>query len=171
MRSPRSRRLACFALCAAVAGCDGPATLTQRLTGEWVGRPESAAERVAREWPTGAPAEGDPPDPELEAAIRAEPPSDIETLADQRVTMRLLADGSAELSLEGASSQSGVWVVEAGEGRRAMLDLTTSPEADGGEAVRRRFVVEFLDSEGFTLREQGADRRFGRLLFLPANPP
>lgn len=173
---PNLRWLLLVALVA--TGCDGPATVAQRLTGEWVGRPESAAERTVREWPTR---KADPDNPEIAEAAAAAPPTDLEAFPDVRVQMRLDASGAAELSLAGGDPLTGQWVVTPIEGRRAVLEIAVvkdpnkgnaeddnSPEgADPGDALKsRRFDVELLaDGKGFVLREQGADRRFGRLIF------
>ena len=164
--SPRSL-LGIVLAAAGLVGCDGPLTLSQRLEGKWVGRPETATERVTREWPTGQPDADAPADPELERALRETPPTDLEAFGNVAVSMRLSLGGQAELTL-GGGTQSGVWSVEAGEGARAVLDLAVSPSGGAEGRVRRRYVVDFVDTGGFTLSEQGADRRFGRLLFEPA---
>lgn len=144
-----------------MAGCDGPTSLAQRLKGEWIGRPETIAERTVREWPTG-PVDED--DSLLVEALADALPTDLEAAPDAQVQMRLDEAGEAELSLGGASPVKGQWVVTPIDGRRGMLEIT--PETADGAAQRRRFDVEFLPKgTAFVLREQGADGRFGRLLF------
>lgn len=147
----------------AVAGCDGTLTYGQRLAGEWVGRPETASERTVREWPTRA---IDPDDPEIAEAAAAAPATDLEAFAGVAVRMKFSESGEAEMSLVGDVPLKGLWSVTPLEGRRGILEIETLADDDGLGAVRRRFEVEFLrEGEGFVLREQGADRRFGRLLF------
>lgn len=152
---------------AAFAGCGGPITLAQQATGEWVGRPESARERIEREWPGGAP-EDPASDPEYAAALADAPTTDLENRSDVVIRMRLGVSGTAELSLDGDRMRRGRWSLEPLEGGRALLDLALEPEgapSDAGEEPRR-FELAFHDAgKRITLREQGADRRFGRLLF------
>ncbi|TWT94785.1 hypothetical protein Pla108_36340 [Botrimarina colliarenosi] len=162
------RRLAPLLLLFAAAttlGCGGSLSLPQRLAGDWVGRPESAAERTTREWPTG---DLDPDDPEIAAAAAATPPTDLEAFADVRVELRLGDSGDARLTLAGGEPLVGKWKATSVEGRRALLEIGVERTGDEEPTLEsRRFDIELLPrGEGFVLREQGADRRFGRLLFL-----
>ncbi|MEQ8847256.1 hypothetical protein [Botrimarina sp.] len=196
MKRPCSphRRLGCLAALAlaALAGCGGATPKAQRVVGVWTGRPESAAERVVREWPRSSPDTPiDPADAEVAAAVADEPPTDLESAAGVRVQMRLGAEGDATLALADQPPLAGTWSLIPQEGRRALLDIeltapaeapprseedgpngdeTPLPESAGDPTERRRFEIEFLQrGRGFVLREAGADRRFGRLLFTPAD--
>lgn len=179
------------------AGCDTKLTKSQRIVGEWVGRPETAAERVVREWPRATPDTlVDPDDQQVATAVADEPPTDLEEATGVRIAMRLTDDGKAQLSLRGDEPRRGTWELEPLDGRRAVLSIEVDkpepePPAEGNPpnapdedptasnknknasarpAERRRFDIEFLaPGPGFVLREAGADRRFGRLLFLPAD--
>lgn len=153
---------------AGLVGCDGPATFSQRLTGEWVGRPESAYERVVREWPTR---DLDPDNPEIAAAAAAAPPADLEAFSDVRVEIKFEESGTVTMSLNGEASLTGEWAVTPLEGRRAMLELAVQRESTGQQpnatTESRRFDLQWLPEGGaFVLREQASDRRFGRLIFL-----
>ncbi len=156
-----------------MAGCDAPLSLSQQISGDWVGRPESAAERTIREWPTR---ELDPDDPEIAKAAAATPPTDLESFDGLRVELTLDDSGAARMSLVGGPSSAqapplvGKWSLSAAEGRRAVLEIGVERGEVDGEMTfeTRRFDLEVLrpvDGEGFVLREQNADRRFGRLLF------
>lgn len=182
-RPPVPRRLALLCL-AALSGCEAPMSLSQQISGDWVGRPESAAERTIREWPTR---ELDPDDPEIAKAAAATPPTDLQSFDSLRVELSLDDSGAARLTFAGAPSQAkdptlvGKWSLSSAEGHRAVLEISVERGEVDGEMTfeTRRFDVEVLrpaDGAGFVLREQNADRRFGRLLFRrpgdvsPANP-
>lgn len=167
MNRPALPRL--LSLCAAVLllGCDTPLSLSQQLDGAWVGRPESAAERTVREWPTR---EADPDDPEIAEAAAATPPTDLESFSSVRVEVELNDSGKAKLTLAGAEPLVGKWSLSSVEGRRGVLEIKVERGVVDGEPTfeTRRFDIEALkpiDGEGFVLREQNADRRYGRLLF------
>lgn len=154
-----------------LTGCDGPMTLRQRLVGEWVGRPESGAERVLREWPgrRGADGQVDPEDPGVVAAVEKAPATDLEVADAVEVQMQIRELGGAEMTLVGETPLEGTWTLEAVEGRRAQLEIAIAIE-DEDDPLRRRFEIEFLrEGEGFVMHESGADPRFGRLLFSPKN--
>lgn len=158
-RTPLALAAATLAL---AVGCDAPLSFAQRLEGEWVGRPEPAAERIVREWPTRA---TNPDDPEIARAAAAAPPTDLERVAAGEVLLEFLPGGSARLALEGEQRLQGEWRVVASDGRRGVLELSVDRGSNARET--RRFDLEqLIDAEGFVLREQGADRQFGRLLFL-----
>ncbi|QDT70311.1 hypothetical protein MalM25_32570 [Planctomycetes bacterium MalM25] len=161
------------ALALGLAGCDGTQSISQRLAGEWVGRPETIAERTLREWPGRLVDDTiDAQHPEVAAAIAKAPPTDLEQYAPEvEVTLELLEDGAARMAMAGEEALEGRWSLTPVEGRRAQLEIQiTKPAAgEGGEAesLRRRFEIVLLrEGEGFVLREQGADQRYGRLLFL-----
>lgn len=156
-----------------VVGCDGPLTVSQRLAGEWVGRPETAAERTLREWPGRRGEDGnvDPENPEIVAAIEKALATDLEAVGPMAIQMRLDELGSATLELNGQQALEGIWSLTAVEGRRAQLEVSIDADGEseaeaGAEPTRRRFTIEFLRTgEAFVLQEIGADPRFGRLLF------
>lgn len=158
-------RLAPCLIALVAMGCDGPTSLAQKLTGDWVGRPETIAERTVREWPT---ATVDEDDPLLVEALADAKPTDLEAATDVRVQMRLGDAGEAKLTLGGTRPITGEWSVTPIDGRRGLLEITPAADGEEGETSprRHRYEVEFLPEGGsFVLREQGADGRFGRLLF------
>jgi hypothetical protein len=184
MNRPPLRRLLTALCIAALNGCDAPQSLSQQISGDWVGRPESAAERIVREWPTR---ELNPDDPEIAKTAAATPPTDLESFDSVRVELSLDDSGAARLSFGGSPSQTegpplvGRWSLSSAEGRRAVLEIGVQRGEVDGEMTfeTRRFDIEVLrpvDGEGFVLREQNADRRFGRLIFrrpgdiAPSNP-
>jgi hypothetical protein len=167
MNRPALQRLLPFVFAALLLGCDTPLSLSQQLDGAWVGRPESAAERTVREWPTR---EADPDDPEIAEAAAATPPTDLESFSRVRVELELNDSGQAKLTLAGDKPLVGEWALSSVEGRRGVLEIRVERgEVDGEQTFEtRRFDIEALkpiDGEGFVLREQNADRRYGRLLF------
>jgi hypothetical protein len=124
------------------------------------------------------------------AQVDAVPPTTLEQFASVRVNLALMPRSKARLTLEGGegggSPLAATWKASAGEGGAAVLELTVdrSPDdalstserdGDGDDAKPviagapgelRRFELRFLgDGERFTLMEEGADPRYGRLLF------
>lgn len=107
----------------------------------------------------------DPSDPEVVAAIAAEPPTDLESAKDVRIRLSLGLVGQAEIAL-GGDTRTGSWSVEPLDARRALLEIEVTANDQDASPERRRFDLEFLPgAESFVLRENGADGRFGRLLF------
>jgi hypothetical protein len=150
-----------------LSGCDTPQALSHQLRGAWVGRPESAAERTVREWPTR---EANPDDPEIAEAVAETPPTDLESFSNVRVELELNDAGKARMTLAGQQPLVGEWSLPLIEGRRGVLEIKVQRGEVKGEKTfeTRRFDIETLkpiDGEGFVLREQNADRQFGRLLF------
>jgi hypothetical protein len=167
MNRPSLPRLLSLFAAVFLLGCDAPLSLSQQLDGAWVGRPESAAERTIREWPTR---ESDPDDPEIAEAAAATPPTDLESFSSVRVELELDDTGKARLTLAGDKPLVGEWSLPSVEGRRGVLEIRVERGVVDGEQTfeTRRFDIETLkpiDGEGFVLREQNADRQFGRLLF------
>jgi hypothetical protein len=167
MNHPALPQLLPLLVVALLAGCDAPLSLSQQLRGAWVGRPESAAERTVREWPTR---EADPDDPEIAEAAAETPPTDLESFSSVRIELELNDSGKAELTLAGGQPLAGEWSLPLVEGRRGVLEIKVERGEVKGEKTfeTRRFDIETLkpiDGEGFVLREQNADRQFGRLLF------
>lgn len=141
------------------AGCEGPAGLQSSLVGNWTGRAESAAERTIREWPTD---DGPTTEEEVEGAL----PTDLEKLPQFQVGMKLERVGSIEMDLDQTDSMKGTWQLETTEANRGILQIAT----EGDVAEQRRFMIQFLpakegEKDRFLLSEQGADPRYGRLLF------
>ncbi|MGL4513904.1 MAG: hypothetical protein ACRCT8_12505 [Lacipirellulaceae bacterium] len=195
---PTLRRLAALSfLLMAVAGCSARFGLSQQLEGEWTGRPETAVERSRREWPRpGGSADAalqgrdDPsldglPTEALDKVDRVAP-TELESFADVRIDLTLAGRGKAKLVLRGveeAEPLEGSWRATAGEGGAALLEIAVDRRAsDSGEApsaqrvaasprreVRRYELRLIPGEERFTLIEQGADPRFGRLIFERAN--
>lgn len=150
------------------SGCGGALTMSQRLAGEWVGRPETVVDRTVREWPGRAGGkEVSAETPEVADAIAKAPISDLEATAPEVVVdMKLGELGEATLSLAGEQPLTGRWSLTPLDSRRGQLEIEVDAATEGSKAVRRRFDLEFFkDGEAFTLREQSADRRFGRLVF------
>ena len=152
-------RLLLLTLITLLAGCDGALTPTGRLVGHWQGRPETAAERTEREWPSEGKAD----------KSATAPATDMEVFSDLRIDLQLDHSGKAQLSLDGESELSGNWTLTPGEGKRQLLEIAVE-DAEGIVTERRRFEIEMLkqeedEPERFVLRESGADPRFGRLIF------
>lgn len=165
-------RFAWVALVALVSGCEGPQSISQRVLGEWVGRPETIAERTLREWPGRLIDDAiDAENPDVAAAIAKAPRTDLELDApDARVTLDLRERGAVRMAMTGQEPIEGRWSLTPVVGRRGLLEIqaTTAAveDADADEARRRVYEIEMLrEGDGFVLREQGADRRYGRLLF------
>ena len=149
----------------AIAGCDGPMSMTQRLEGEWQGRPETAKERVAREWPR-PPGEEEADALELELQGINSQPTDLESQPEFEVGLQLNFDGTATLSLNEEDELKGRWRLLTSEGSRALIEIAVERSEPKGQELRR-FEIEFIEeTESFTLREEGADKLFGRLLFV-----
>lgn len=153
-------------------GCGGALTMSQRLAGEWVGRPETVVDRTVREWPGRAGGEQVSAEtPEVAEAISKAPVSDLEATAPEVVIQMKLGElGKATLSLDGEQPLTGRWSLTPLDGRRAQLEIEVEASSEApieeSKSVRRRFDLEFFkEGEAFTLREQSADRRFGRLVF------
>ncbi len=159
-------------------GCGSATDLSSKLVGSWQGRPETAAERLLREWPTDN-------KPTAEEAASQVTKTDLELLAPIQISMRLDRGGEAELSFKGGESNSltsqpllGKWVYRSTNARQGMLEVEVdSKDDEKGEVAkeRRRFLVELIKEAGaegdrFLLVEEGADPRYGRLLFERKSP-
>lgn len=179
-------------------GCGTATDLSSKLVGEWQGRPETASERLLREWPTDE-------KPTEEEASEQATKTDIESLEPIQISMRLDQNSSVELSIEGApaaigvESLSGKWLYQPTNTTQGMLEIaieSDDPNSDASSDAsinaseeepveanssvgtkdkkiiieRRRFLIELIveknaDEDRFLLVEEGADPRFGRLLF------
>ncbi|MEM9185534.1 MAG: hypothetical protein AAGB00_03465 [Planctomycetota bacterium] len=175
--------MVCVAAFSGVTGC-GTAPLEQQLLGEWVGSPDSAAARESRtpskltqltgRATDGANAAGEKAaEEEITAAadpVNAESPhpaaaeaTDLDAF-DFRITLNLRPRGELRMSLSGGAALAGSWQVLVQEGATGVLELVSKPE--GAVAQQRRFEVAMdPNGAGFTLREEGADPRFGWLYF------
>lgn len=183
-------------------GCGAATDLSSKLVGEWQGRPETASERLLREWPTDE-------KPTEEEASEQATKTDIESLEPIQISMRLDQNSSVELSIEGApaavgvESLSGKWLYQPTNTTQGMLEIAIESDDSNSDAKsdasinasindseeepveanssfgtkdkktiieRRRFLIELIveknaDEDRFLLVEEGADPRFGRLLF------
>ncbi|MEM6798579.1 MAG: hypothetical protein AAF589_03615 [Planctomycetota bacterium] len=163
-------------LAAACSGC-GTAAISERLVGAWVGEPDATAGEVIR--PTAA------PDGEEEAEPPAEP-TDLEAF-DFRITLEFAPRGSVVMWLNDKQKRiDGSWQVLSVEGDRAQIEFTDQPpratendgkpdarkdakEPEAPKLTQRRFELRMdPDEDRFTLQEEGADKRFGRLVFRRA---
>lgn len=155
-----------------LVGCGSGTDLSSKLVGEWQGRPELATERLLREWPTDdKPAE--------ERAEKLATKTDLEAIEPMQINMKLSYNGDAELNLDGGKSRAGKWLFLPTNTTQGMLEIaikkddsgpTEVDESDASKSERRRFVIELLveedvDKDRFLLVEEGADLRYGRLLF------
>lgn len=122
--------------------------------------------------------------------VDAAPATTLEQFASVRVRLELQPRGRAKLTLEGSADSgptlAATWKATPGEGGAVILEVTVDratesgrpdpseqaiaddakPVADDASSEVRRFELRFLaDGERFTLMEEGADPRYGRLLF------
>lgn len=173
-----SRYLAiCCLLLLPIAGCQQ--SITDRLMGEWVGTPDTAAAAAERSAKLKA---KEAENGQTEAAAL---PVDEEVtttrgktdLEEHEVTIELDFTGSRDVHMEiaqGGAPLEGSWrVVQVLPPRGAEIEISLKhPNGkSAGKAPtteKRRFVIDFQgdDSDaGFTLFEKGADPQFGRLYF------
>lgn len=148
--------------------------MSGRLTGEWVGQPDTAAaarERSARLRAEHQQASGAGLDVPTEDAAEAElGTTDLER-HDVTIRMTLGGDKTAHLSLgDGSREVSGVWrLVTSLPPDGAEIEISTSADDESAEQIeKRRFIIDFQDAgdrPGFTLIEKGAEPQFGRLYF------
>jgi hypothetical protein len=165
-----------------VAGCQ--ASVESQLVGKWRGTPDSrqgAAERKAKLAGT-TPAD----DAENGAAVMvADNPeaearrTDLEGV-DVAIDLEFGDDGKIDMTRVGGESYRGVWrVIERIPPHGAEIEISRLAEgpqqaqAEAGDdepkiAEKRRFTIEFQkdgETDGFLLKEKGADPQFGRLYF------
>ena len=137
---------------------------------DWVDTEIAKRLNVRERRPRDPDREPDFDDPEIAEAAAEAPPTDLESFADVRVELELNDGGKARLTLGGEKPLVGEWSLSSVEGRRGVLEIRVERTLVNDEMTyeTRRFDIETLkpiDGEGFVLREQNADRRFGRLLF------
>lgn len=184
----------CLAVLLLAAGCS-PQTPSQRLVGEWVGRPDTfAAQKQRNPIPTA---------PGREATAKAQAPTkptgaqdklsrmqpsettDLEAY-DFAITLDFREDAQVVMTLNGQQPLTGRWEVLSTDVGVSRLEIvpTVEPEAAANgsaeqkpaadeQPTKRIFTIRFNKAgDGFTLREEGADIRFGWLYFQrPDGPP
>ncbi|MCA9239174.1 MAG: hypothetical protein KDA37_03190 [Planctomycetales bacterium] len=180
----------CLVLPLLTVGC-GPQTPSQRLVGEWVGRPDTfAAQKQRNPIPTAAGREAEAksqanrpakPTAAEEKLSRLQPSESTDLEAyDFSISLDFLPDGKVEMALTGQPPLSGQWRVLSTDVGVSRLEIVpaASPDDPAGdqptelEPTRRVFTVRFDKSgDGFTLREEGADIRFGWLYFQRPHQP
>lgn len=157
----RCQLLSCL-LVAACVGCSVD-SLPQQLEGRWVGKPDSFADREAR---TPSVLSTLSPSAAADGAKDA-PATELERYQFE-VMLDLRADGELAMALNqgGVDRQlAGTWQVISRVGNTATLELTQAASADS-DTVQRRFTLTLEPGgDGFTLREEGAEREFGWLYF------
>ncbi|QDU87092.1 hypothetical protein Pla175_04470 [Pirellulimonas nuda] len=165
--------LVCLVFLGAQLGC-GRVTTTQRLAGEWVGRPETAAERTARQSPQALLT---PEEEQARRAQRGEPTDSAEEPAPQsdleayqfEIRLELGVDGTARMSQGGGAPLDGVWRVLSSEAGEIALQVTALRPTTGSEhpeREQRRFLAELIEEDrAMVLHEEGADPQFGVLRF------
>ncbi len=156
-----------------IAGCQQ--SITGRLVGDWIGRPDTAAAAAVRSAKLKARHKSDSNEaiepPSVEEATAKLGKTDLEH-HDVTIRMSLAGDKTATMSLgDGSEPLAGVWrVIEKLPPSGAEIEISLSGADDGspGRAGRRRFIIDFQEIDeaaGFTLVEKGADPQFGRLYF------
>lgn len=179
-------------LVVATTGCQP--TVRSRLEGKWEGRPDTTAAIAARQAKASQrkatsndQAADESDSPSEEEAEAAHGPTDLERF-DVAIELEFQSGGTARMTLVGGESYDAVWRVltkvppdgaeiELGRLGNAADAPTGSPPTKAGDDTvveKRRFVIDFQkdgDTEGFTLREKGADPKFGRLYFTRAGSP
>lgn len=187
---PHRSRSSCFfplllvAIVANVVGC-GAGPLEQQLVGRWVGKPDSMAGREKRvpspitEADEATTSDDNQAVSSQENGGQAEEPAktnestDLETF-DFRLTLDFGPEGMIEMWKEERQELlSGTWQVLSQTGNRANIEIAVKREADRESEQQpepileqRRFeLVLEPEATGFTLREEGADPKFGWLYF------
>lgn len=157
---------------------------TGRLLGTWRGRPDSAAAADKRSHQLkekqiqiagrdqDMSANGDVPSSGQEEGATGR--TDLEQY-DVAVELDFQRGGRVRMTLIGDDeSLEGVWRVVADlPPNAAEIEIGLLAAKGQGVEEKRRFLIEFQehgDAPGFTLREKGADPKFGRLYFAKAKP-
>lgn len=157
-------------------------SMSNRLEGKWVGRPDSAeaaADRSARlkAEQQGA-AEESPAVPVDDMPPAARQRTELEQ-HDVEIHLDFAADKQVTMSLgNDREPLHGVWRVVATlppDGAEIEIHLkppgesSTAAPTSGERREKRRFIIDFQKhgaEAGFTLMEKGADPQFGRLYFV-----
>lgn len=166
----------CCLLLLSIAGCRQ--SIGDRLLGDWVGKPDTAAaaaERSAQLKAKSADKGGEEdtlPVDEEGAATRGK--TDLEQ-HNVSITLRFENSRDVKMSIaQGGPPLEGSWrVVQTLPPRGAEIEISLKQpngKADGKPKTpeKRRFVIDFQGDDadaGFTLFEKGADPQFGRLYF------
>ena len=155
-----------LALILIAGGCQQQAT--SKLLGSWVGQPDTAEARRAREAEKYGDSNSEEP---AESVLNQEAPEtdweqyEIETKWD------FLSRTSLHMTLAGDPREiKGKWRVAQTFPTGCVIEVESSGEDQVEEAPSlRRFVIEFDEREGvvvgFSLYEEGADRQLGSLYF------
>jgi hypothetical protein len=150
-------------------------SITSRLAGAWIGRPDTAAAAAARSAKLKANQNG-------ESNPVANLPSDDAATAelgktyleqhDVTIHMSFAGDKNVRMSLgDGSEPLAGVWRVVSTlppDGAEIEISLNESEGDQPPRNEKRRFIVDFQQNgaaPGFTLIEKGADPQFGRMYF------
>ena len=174
--------LFCLLALLVTPGCQQP--VRERIVGQWIGKPDTAAaaaERVAKQQAAAEKKSGDEQDeavPKQDSTAKL----GVTDLEGHDVTILLYfnSDKTVKMSLGDESQpREGVWrVVESLPPQGAEIEISLTTKAEPGaedekpskqkSVEKRRFIIDFQqqdDSTGFTLIEKGADPKFGRLYF------
>lgn len=141
------------------------------LHGRWVGKPDSAAAKTAREAEKYG---DDPPQAQADATLPKQA-TDWEAI-DVQVELNFVSGSALELSLAGLGSkvQASWSIIETSPTGCTIEVVTATSTAEDGTAAseRRRFELLFDERDGtlvgFELSEVGADRQVGALYFQRA---
>jgi hypothetical protein len=172
-----------------LAGC-GPVGTSKQLLGKWEGRPDTFAAQAQRDPIPTAPGYRAPAPPQGAAVSASKAPAgqvaplqvsqttDLES-HDFVVTLDFQRQGRVRMELNGAQPIEGAWrvlstdvgvsVIEIVDQPPSVAPQADQPDTDRPAAVKRRFALKWNnEADGFTLREEGADPRFGWLYFKRA---
>lgn len=176
MNPPRYLPVCCLLLLS-MAGCQQ--SITDRLMGEWVGTPDTAAAAAERSAKLKAKEvkNGDTDEAALPVGDEVASTRGKTDLEGHNVTVELNFMGHRDVHMEiaqGGPPLDGTWrVVQTLPPRGAEIEIrlkqeTSDKDSKPKTSEKRRFVIDFQGDEsnaGFTLFEKGADPQFGRLYF------
>jgi len=162
--------LLCLFVLIATTGCQQ--RVASKLAGEWVGQPDTADGRSARDAEKyGDQSAGQPTD----ASTKPRDASRVSDWENYDVTVEInfQTGNRLEMSLaDGDQPRTGRWTVVSTAPTSCIIEVVTEPENTTKEApdpVRRRFelLLDERDGEcvGFTMTEVGADRLQGAMYF------
>jgi hypothetical protein len=169
--------LVCLTLLLVSAGCQQ--TTASRLIGTWSGVPDSRQALKEREQAREAKTQEGRPQTDVDVAEELEeeastapaPPTDLEAL-DFAILLKLDAKRQVVMQLAGeAQAYAGTWSIIETRPTGALIEITRLRRTADDKQEKRRFEVVFegqLPSDGFRLKESGADPQFGQLYFSPA---
>lgn len=158
--------LAILVACLLLAGCQQQ--ITSKLSGKWVGSPDTPESRTKRETEKY----GDSGTFEEEQANGGGPKKTDWEDFNVAVEWDFLSRSDVEMTLDGVGQKvSGNWKIIGTSPTGCTIEVVTNSDQSSGDAkpVRRRFEIEFDEREGelvgFLLHESGADRQLGILYF------